>query len=119
MAWTVVFFENVHGHVPVGEFLTRLFLGHRAKAPALIKMLEREGPSLPFPYSSQVRGRLRELRTQQGKDKILILYFGEARRVFVLLHGILKRSTQMPEEAIRAEEERMQRHDRRLEANKR
>jgi hypothetical protein len=88
---------------------------HKAKALALIKMLEREGPSLPFPYSSQVRGKLRELRTQQGKDKLRILYFGDANRVLVLLHGIVKRSAKLPEEDIRAGEARMELHNRRLE----
>jgi len=91
----------------------------RVGHPALIRMLEQEGPSLPFPYSSQVRGKLRELRTQQGKDKLRILYFGDAKRVFVLLHGIIKRSAQLPEEDIRVAEARMELHVRRLEGKKR
>jgi hypothetical protein len=99
--------------------LTNLAVQHRAKALALIKMLEQEGPNLPFPYSSQIRGKLRELRTQQGKDKLRVLYFGDARRVFVLLHGIVKRSTQLPEEDIRKAEARMELHVRRLEGKKR
>jgi len=81
-------------------------------------VLEQEGPSLPFPYSSQVRGKLRELRTQQGKDKLRILYFGDARRVFVLLHGITKRSAKLPEEEIRIAEARMELHERRMEGRK-
>ena len=79
------FFVDERGDAPVEEYLTSLPVQHRAKALALIRMLEQEGPNLPFPYSSQVRGKLRELRTQQGKDKLRILYFGDARRVFVLL----------------------------------
>jgi hypothetical protein len=81
MTWRVDFFVDERGNVPVEEYLTKLPLQHRAKALALIKMLEQEGPSLLFPYSSQVRGKLRELRTQQGKDKLRILYFGDAKRV--------------------------------------
>src|SRR5260370_11787378 len=69
------------------------------------------GPNLPFPYSSQVRGKLRELRTQQGKDRLRVLYFGDARRVFVLLHGMVKRSAQLPEEDIRVAQARMERHE--------
>jgi hypothetical protein len=119
MAWQVDFFVDERGHAPVEKYLTNLAVQHRAKALALIKMLEQEGPNLPFPYSSQVRGKLRELRTQQGKDKLRILYFGDARRVFVLLHGIVKRSTQLPEEDIRIAEARMELHVRRLEGKKR
>jgi hypothetical protein len=119
MSWHVDFFVDERGHAPVEEYLTSLPVQHRAKVLALIKMLEQEGPNLPFPYSSQVRGKLRELRTQQGKDKLRVLYFGDARRMFVLLHGIVKRSAQLPEEDIRVAESRMELHGRRLEGKKR
>jgi hypothetical protein len=119
MSWHVDFFVDERGHAPVEEYLTSLPVQHRAKVLALIKMLEQEGPNLPFPYSSQVRGKLRELRTQQGKDKLRVLYFGDARRMFILLHGIVKRSAQLPEEDIRVAESRMELHGRRLEGQKR
>jgi hypothetical protein len=96
MGWQVDFFVDERGEAPVEEYLTGLPMPHRAKALALIRMLEQEGPNLPFPYSSQVRGKLRELRTQQGKDKLRILYFGDTRRVLVLLHGIVKRPPNCP-----------------------
>src|SRR5260221_7083539 len=118
MGWTVDFFVEDGGRAPVEEFLTSLSSQHRAKLLALIQMLEQEGANLPFPYSSQVRGKLRELRTQQGKDKLRILYFGDARRVFVLLHGIVKRSAKLPEEDIRIAEARMELHGRRMEGKK-
>jgi hypothetical protein len=110
MAWQVDFFVDALGAAPVEEFLVALPAQPRAKALALIKMLEQEGPNLPFPYSSQVRGKLRELRTQQGKDRLRILYFGDARRVFVLLHGFIKRSATLPEEDIGIAESRMETH---------
>jgi hypothetical protein len=118
MAWQVDFFVDERGHAPVEAYLASLPVPHRAKALALIKMLEQEGPKLPFPYSSQVRGKLRELRTQQGKDKLRILYFGDARRVFVLLHGIVKRSVKLPEEEIHTAGVRMELHARRLEGKR-
>ena len=68
MAWQVDFFLDERGEAPVEAYLKSLPIQHRAKTLALIKMLEQHGPSLPFPYSSQVRGKLRELRTQQGKE---------------------------------------------------
>jgi hypothetical protein len=118
MAWQVDFFVDEGGNAPVEEYLTGLPLQHRAKLLALIKMLEQEGPNLPFPYSSQVWGKLRELRTQQGKDKLRILYFGDAKRVFILLHGIVKRSAQLPEEDIRIAVARMELHAKRLEGKR-
>ncbi len=118
MSWQVDFYVDERGQAFVEEFLAGLPLNRRAKVLALIKMLEQEGPNLPFPYSSQVKGRLRELRTQQGKDKLRILYFGDAKRVFILLHGIVKRSAKLPEEDIRIAEERMEFHSRRSEGRK-
>jgi hypothetical protein len=118
MAWDVDFFVDERGEAPVEEYLTDLPVQHRAKLLALIKMLEQEGPNLPFPYSSQVRGKLREPRTQQGKDKLRVLYFGDAKRVFILLHGIVKRTAQLPEEDVRIAEGRMSLHARRLEGKR-
>jgi hypothetical protein len=67
MAWQVDFFVDEHGHAPVEDYLTSLPVQHRAKLLALIKVLEQEGANLPFPYSSQVRGKLRELRRNKGR----------------------------------------------------
>jgi hypothetical protein len=63
MTWQVDFFVDHRGRVPVESFLLALPVNQRAKALAIIRMLEQEGPNLPFPYSSHVRGKLRELRT--------------------------------------------------------
>jgi hypothetical protein len=114
MTWDVDFFIDERGRSPVEEFLSGLLLHHRAKALAVIRMLELEGPNLPFPYSSQLRRKLRELRTQQGKEKLRILYFGDSRRVFVLLHGVVKRIGQVPEQEIRIAEQRMELHNTRI-----
>jgi hypothetical protein len=115
MNWRVEFFVDEQDRAPVEDFLASLPMAHRAKLLALIRMLEHEGPSLPFPYCSQVRGKLRELRTQQGKDNLRLFYFGDARRTFILLHGIVKRSRKAPEQDIRIAEQRMQSHARRIE----
>ena len=115
MSWKVEFYEEEDGTAPVEEFLSRLPIAHRAKALAIVKLLEEVGPNLPFPYSSQVRGKIRELRTQQGKDKIRILYFADTRRWFILLHGFLKRTERLSESNIRTAEQRIEKQNRRLE----
>jgi hypothetical protein len=43
MQWRVEFFVDEHGDAPVERFLRALPLRHKAKALALIKMLEQEG----------------------------------------------------------------------------
>lgn len=118
MAWLVDFYEEEDGSAPVEEFLEDLPRPQKAKALALIKLLEEQGTNLPFPYSSQVRGRLRELRTRFGKTRLRILYFGDSRRVFMLLHGIVKTTERLPDADIRVAEQRMAAHTSRLERRK-
>src|SRR5258707_8770214 len=76
MAWTVDFYVDADGDAPVEVFLNGLPKKHRAKHLGLIAKLREHGPTLPFPNSSQVDGRLRELRTRFGKTRLRILYFG-------------------------------------------
>ncbi len=110
MVWQVDFYEDEDGLAPVEGFIAGLARERKAKALAIVKLLAEEGPTLPFPYSSQVRGKIRELRTQCGKDKIRILYFGDLRRYFILLHGLVKRTDRLPEEDIQIAEKRMHHH---------
>ncbi|HLK32701.1 MAG TPA: type II toxin-antitoxin system RelE/ParE family toxin [Terriglobales bacterium] len=118
MAWEVEFYEDPEGGAPVEEFLENLPQEARAKALAIIRLLQEQGAILPFPYSSQVRGPLRELRTHYGREHIRILYFGDGKRVFILLHGLIKRTQKLGEGDIRIAEHRMREHDARLRRRK-
>jgi len=115
MAWSVDFYEEPDGGAPVEVFLDGLPKQQRAKALALIKLLEEQGTGLPFPYCSQVRGPLRELRTRFGKTRLRILYFADSRRIFILLHGVVKSTEKLPESDIQKAEERIAVHGLRLE----
>jgi phage-related protein len=112
--WKVDFYQQPDGAAPVETFLEGLSVERRAKALALIQELRRQGPALPFPYSSQVEGRIRELRTQYGREKIRILYFGDSQRNFVLLHGLIKRTDKLEKSDIAIAADRMTRHEARL-----
>lgn len=118
MAWMIEFYEDEQGNAPVETFLESLPKQQRAKVLAIIRLLEEQGTELPFPYSSQVRGRLRELRTRFGKTRLRILYFADQRRTFVLLHGIVKSTEKLPESDIRAAERRLEKHSRRFDKGK-
>jgi len=98
MSWPVEFYEDESGGRPVEEFLEALPAGHVGKVLQVLQMLEERGPLLPFPYSSQVEGRLRELRIHYGRTLYRILYYGDARRTFVLLHAFEKRTPALPAE---------------------
>jgi hypothetical protein len=105
--WQIEFYERDDGGSPVADFLNELDRPARAKVLALIQLLAEQGPALPFPYSSQVRGRIRELRTQYGRENLRILYFGASVREWVLLHGFTKRTPKTPERDIRIADARM------------
>jgi hypothetical protein len=56
MPWTADFYEDARGNAPVEAFLQSLPKMYRAKLLGLIAKLKEHGPTLPFPYSSQVEG---------------------------------------------------------------
>lgn len=95
--WPVEFFEDDRDGCPVQDFLDDLDKPRRAKVVAVITLLAEQGPTLPFPYSSQVRGKIRELRTQYRKERYRVLYFGAPGRLFVLLHALGKSTEKIPE----------------------
>jgi len=80
----------------------------------LIAKLQEHGPTLPFPYSSQVDGGLRELRTRFGRTRLRILYFGDANQEFILLHGVVKDSEKLERSDMEAARKRMADHARKL-----
>jgi hypothetical protein len=114
MPWAVDFYEDASGGAPVEIFLDGLPKKHRAKLLALIAKLREYGPTLPFPYSSQVDGRVRELRTRFGKTRLRILYFGDANQVFILLHGVIKDTDKLEISDIEAARNRMDGHNQKL-----
>jgi hypothetical protein len=56
---------------------------------AIVTLLERKGPRLPFPYSSGINGsrhsHMRELRVQSGGDPLRVFYAFDPRRTAILL----------------------------------
>jgi hypothetical protein len=113
--WAVELYESDEEGCPVQEFLDALDKPRRAKLLAAIKLLEEEGPTLPFPYSSQVRGKLRELRAHYGSEHYRVLYFGAPTRAFVLLHALRKHTERLPERDLKLAEKRMEAHLERFE----
>jgi len=118
MAWAVDFYEDAGGLAPVEAFLDALAKKHRAKLLGLIAKLREHGPTLPFPYSSQVEGRVRELRTRFGKTRLRVLYFADANQEFILLHGVVKDTEKLEQSDIEAAKKRMADHNRRLGRNR-
>jgi phage-related protein len=110
MAWIVDFYANAAGVAPVEQFLDGLQKKQRAKLLGLIEKLQEHGMALPFPYSSQVEGRLRELRTRLGKTRLRILDFCDANQEFQLLHGVVKATEKLERADVQRASDRMADH---------
>ncbi len=61
----------------------------QGKVDARVRLLTERGPSLGFPFSSDIKTsrfpEMRELRAQAGGDPLRILYAFDPRRVAILL----------------------------------
>jgi phage-related protein len=90
--WKIEYYIDELGEKPIEDFLINLDKEQQGKVWQVIEQLETYGPNLDYPFTSQVEGRLRELRIQAGKTKIRILYYGDVKRSFILLHGFIKKN---------------------------
>jgi phage-related protein len=105
--WGYEFYRDEEGTEPVKDFLLSLDTKRRGKLLQTIQILSEFGYALPFPYSSQVDGKIRELRTHYGRTLYRILYYCNPKGVFVLLHAFEKRAKKIPENQLRIARDRM------------
>ena len=106
--WSYEFYSDDYGYEPVREFILSLDEKRRGKVLQMIQMLSEFGPNLPFPYSSQIEGKLREMRVHHGKSQLRIIYYLKSEGVFMLLHAFEKKSQKISGNDIRIARERMQ-----------
>jgi phage-related protein len=97
-----VFYRNSDGEEPVADYLA----SQPARAQVVLdNQIERLNeltaakPHLPHPWSSQVRGELRELRCRVGSGRPRIMY-ARSQDLIVLLHAVVKREGKLSEEDI-------------------
>ena len=96
------------------EWLDYLPYEVRVKFAALIEKFAEHGPTLDFPYTSQIAGKLRELRMRMGKTRYRVLYFFDQHQAGVLLHGFTKNSVAIPQADAELGLRRMRIHVERL-----
>jgi hypothetical protein len=100
VAWGVVELE-----AEVADWLTRLSDEEFGRAEFYIDLLAERGPLLDHPYTSQLRGKLRELRFYLGArgDAVRISYYIASGRRIVLLTVFTKQRRRERAEIDRAE----------------
>ena len=107
MLWEVESYEDDDGSSPVEQFLEALPDKPLGRVVQVIRLLKERGPHLAFPFSSQVEGKLRELRAHYGRDQYRVLYYGDPNRVFILLHAFRKHTAQIPKQDSELAQQRM------------
>lgn len=111
--WTIEFYENENGKIPVRDFLLGLPRKHRAKAFSEIELLEEFGTAIKMPHARQIDGRLWELRIKFSSDISRIFYFIPAGSKLILLSGFIKKTQKTPPEEIRRAKRYMEDWERR------
>jgi phage-related protein len=112
--WKVDFFREDDGSFPVRKWMDALPEDIRGKVIARIDLLKQGGPTLDYPYTSQIEGRFREVRLRMGKIRYRVLYFFDEDRTAILLHGFTKNTAAVEEAEKRIGRGRMTKHEARL-----
>lgn len=85
MRWDVEYTDEF------GQWWQGLSEGLQDEVAARVELLVEHGPSLPYPFSSDIRGSrhgvMRELRVQSGGRPIRVFYAFDPRRTSILLIG--------------------------------
>jgi len=98
--YKIVFYTSHRGDSPIDEFLDSLQVKVRAKTEKWMQKLQENGPYLPRPYSDTLRNKIRELRISHGSMEIRLLYFFWNRTYIVMVHGLIKKKSEVPEQDI-------------------
>lgn len=116
-----VYYRAFDGSEPVRDYIRALGAKRRAmllNQLARLNELTDAQPHLPFPYSSQVEGELRELRCHVGSELYRVLY-RRSERLIVLLHVFRKKTGKVPAAELKIAHERWEDFKARIEASPR
>jgi hypothetical protein len=109
--WKIDFYTDDGGSLPVRAWLDTVPQSVRGKVLARIELLKTGGPTLDYPYTSQIEGKLREARLRIGKTRYRVLYFFDEDRTAILLHGFTKATAAVEESDKKIGRTRMASHE--------
>lgn len=93
------------GKSPVFEYVENLRDKERAKVLKYIRFLRENEGYLDEPYSKHIKGKIRELRVDFGRNRHRIFYFTFVGKKIILLHTFLKKTAKTPNSEIKKAEE--------------
>ena len=99
--WDIIYYESSGGDNPVYNFIESLSPIAKSKISNTFDLLTEYGIKLGSPHVKKVGGtELWELRILGG-DSIRIFYIATSSRVFLMLHGFIKKSQKAPKKEIK------------------
>lgn len=105
--WNIIYYESSSGNIPVYDFIESLSPTAKSKVSNTFDLLTEFGIKLGLPHVKKVvETNLWELRILGG-DSIRIFYVATSGKVFLLLHGFIKKSQKAPKKEIKIALERL------------
>lgn len=102
-----IYYEDKRNKRPVEEFITDLESKARAKVLARIEFLEECWQELRRPYVDSLEDGLYELRVIFSGNQVRVIYAYMFKDYIVLLHGIMKKTSEVPQEDMAKARKRM------------
>ncbi|TSC87914.1 MAG: hypothetical protein G01um101416_229 [Microgenomates group bacterium Gr01-1014_16] len=98
--WEIEYYENARGERPVEDFILGLPVDPRTKVYSVLDLMREFGVMVGAPHVKKLKGTgLWELRTS-GEVATRILYLAKSGKIFLLLHGFVKKTQKTPEKEM-------------------
>src|SRR5688572_5742179 len=98
--WTVAFYVEDNGRIPVQEFLDELEQKARLRLIASLDRLRTLNISAREPLVRHLEGKIWELRQESSTNIYRVMYFFYTGRRIILLHGFQKKTQKTPRSEI-------------------
>lgn len=109
LEYKVKFYKDIRKYrSPVLVYIKKLSDKEEAKVLKYIEFLRANKGYLDEPYSKHIRGKIRELRVDFGRNKHRIFYFTFVKKNIILLHVFLKKTAKTPLSEVKKAEENYQ-----------
>ena len=102
-----IYYEDERNSRPVEEFINDLESKTKAKVLARIEFLEERWQELRRPYIDILDEGLYELRVVFSGNQVRVIYAYMFKDYIVLLHGIIKKTKEVPQEDMLKAKNRM------------
>lgn len=107
--WTIEYYVDDNGHVPVREFLASLDPKTYVRFQWSLEQLRLRNVQAREPLVRHIEGKIWELREESRTDIYRILYVFVSRRRIILLHGFQKKTQKLPSKELEIARHRLQR----------